>query len=120
MYNKRVIGANKEAIAAEYLIQQKYKILEQNYYTRHGEIDIIALEGNYLVFLEVKFRTNTKQGFPEEAVSYRKQQSIIRTARYYLYRHGMSYDTPCRFDVIVILNDTISLYKNAFDLTGYY
>lgn len=120
MYNKRTIGANKEALAAEYLVKHNYIILEQNYYTRHGEIDIIALEGNYLVFLEVKYRSNTKQGFPEEAVSYRKQQSMIKAAKYYLYRHGMSYDTPCRFDVIVILKDSISLYKNAFELSGYY
>ena len=114
MYNKRTIGSEKEILAMEYLIKHGYSILEQNFFTRHGEIDIIATNDNYLVFLEVKYRTSTKKGLPEEAVSPRKQHSIINAAKYYLYRHGISYDTPCRFDVIVILKDTITLYKNAF------
>lgn len=117
MYNKRTIGSEKEILAIEYLQEHGYTILEQNFFTRHGEIDIIAMNDNYLVFLEVKYRTSTKKGLPEEAVSPRKQHSIINAAKYYLYRHGISYDTPCRFDVIVILKDTITLYKNAFDIT---
>ena len=120
MYNKRAIGADKETEALNYLTRHNYIILERNYFTRHGEIDIIALDQNYLVFIEVKFRTSTKKGLPEEAVSPRKQHSIVSAAKYYLYRHGISFDTPCRFDVIVILNETITLYKNAFDITGNY
>ncbi len=120
MYNKRRIGADKELLAVKYLKDREYSILEQNYYTRHGEIDIIATNDGYIVFIEVKYRSNTKIGFPEEAVNARKQQAIIAAAKYYLYRHGISFDTPCRFDVLVILNDTITLYKQAFDTTTYY
>ena len=120
MYNKRTIGSDWETRACQYLIDHHYSILARNYFTRHGEIDIIAMDENYLVFLEVKYRTTTKKGLPEEAVTFRKQQSIIKAAKYYLYRHGISFDTPCRFDVIVILNDSIALYKNAFDITGNY
>ncbi len=120
MYNKRAIGSDWEKRACLYLKEQRYTILEQNYYTRHGEIDIIARDEYYLVFIEVKYRTSTKKGLPEEAVTQRKQHSIINAARYYLFRHGISFDTPCRFDVIVILDDTITLYKNAFDIGGNY
>ena len=120
MYNKRTIGSDKEMLAAKYLTEHGYVILEQNFYTRHGEIDIIAMNQNYLVFIEVKYRTSSKIGTPEEAVTQRKQNSIIHAAKYYLYRHGISFDTPCRFDVIVILNDNITLYKNAFDMPGNY
>ncbi len=120
MYNKRAIGSDKETHAINYLTDHKYIILERNYFTRRGEIDIIALDQNYLVFIEVKFRSSTKKGLPEDAISLRKQHSIINAAKYYLYRHGISFDTPCRFDVIVILDETITLYKNAFDITGNY
>lgn len=120
MYNKRTIGSQQEQFAADYLVEHGYRIIEKNFFARHGEIDIIAKDEAYLVFVEVKYRTNTKNGLPEEAVSRRKQQSIIKAATYYLYRHGISFDTPCRFDVVVVLKDTITLYKNAFDISDNY
>ncbi len=114
MYNKRSIGALKEQYAIEYLVKHGYEVIETNFYCRSGEIDIIAKHEGYLVFLEVKYRSSNRLGEPEEAVNYRKQQRIIRSARFYLLRHGLSEETPCRFDVVVILGEEIRIIEDAF------
>lgn len=116
MYNKRVIGNDKEQLVAAYLKERGYEILCSNYFCRTGELDLIAKDGNYLVFIEVKFRSNIKNGYPEEAITRRKMHSMIKTANQYLLRHGLSFDTPCRFDVVVVLGDTIKVYQNAFSI----
>lgn len=115
MENKRKVGAQYEQRAVEYLEQLNYRILECNYHAKTGEIDIVAKEEQYLVFVEVKYRSSTKIGFPEEAVDYRKKKHIVRTAKAYLTRFQLSEFTPCRFDVIVILDDKVKLIKNAFE-----
>lgn len=114
MGNKRKVGARYEDLAADYLTKQGYEIVERNYRDRQGEIDIIAREGRYLVFVEVKYRRDTKSGYPEEAVYGQKQQRIRHTASYYLYRHGHGEETPCRFDVVSIAGEEISLIRDAF------
>ncbi len=114
MTNKRAIGSHYEAKAAEFLKKQGYEILDCNYQDRYGEIDLVAKDGDYLVFVEVKYRSNLKNGYPEEAVTDKKQQKIRHGARYYLYRHDYSEDTPCRFDVVSILGEEIRLVCNAF------
>lgn len=122
--NNRQTGARYEQLAGEYLEGLGYRILEYNYRCRAGEIDIIAKDGDYLVFCEVKYRTDISKGMPEEAVNLRKQQVISKCALYYITTHGLSH-LPCRFDVIGILGNedsgeeqTIQLYKNAFDYVG--
>lgn len=112
--NKHEIGSGYEEMAAAYLIEQGYKIIARNFSDRRGEIDIIAMDGEYLVFAEVKYRRDEKQGDPAEAVDYRKQQRIRRTAEYYLYKNRISEAMPCRFDVIAILGDRITLIRDAF------
>ncbi|MCI7322592.1 MAG: YraN family protein [Lachnospiraceae bacterium] len=112
--NKRQVGNAYEILAADYLRRQGYEILEQNFYCRGGEIDLIAREGEYLCFVEVKYRTGEDYGFPEEAVTFGKQQKMIRAARYYLMKHGYSMDTSCRFDVVAVCGEKITLYRNAF------
>lgn len=107
-----------EQKAAEYLKQQGYRILQRNFYSRYGEIDIIAREGRYLVFIEVKYRTNTSHGSPQEAVSRKKQRTICKVANYYRLTHGIPEDTPCRFDVVAILEDDIILLRDAFEYQG--
>ena len=114
VYNKRKTGFEKEQLAADYLSGLGMQILERNFYTRTGEIDLIAKDGDYLVFLEVKYRAGNRYGYPEEAVTPAKQQRIIRSARYYLYRQGLSETTPCRFDVLAIQGNQIRLIRNAF------
>lgn len=117
--NKRAIGTAYEKQAGEYLIQQGYEIVEYNFRCRQGEIDIIARDGEYLVFAEVKYRKNTGSGSPLEAVNVKKQQIISRVASYYCLTHGLGESTPCRFDVVAILGDEISLIRNAFEYAGY-
>lgn len=112
--NNRETGRRYETMAAAFLEQQGYTIIEQNYRDRRGEIDLIAKDGNDLVFVEVKYRHDSRNGYPEEAVGYAKQQHIRHTAEYYLYSHHFPGDTPCRFDVVGILGDQIRLIRDAF------
>ena len=96
------LGAWGEARAVEYLRRQGMKILEQNFTTRVGEIDIIARDKKNLVFVEVKTRRSIVFGSPQEAVGLRKQRQIIRTAHWYLQNHPCGKYQP-RFDVIAVL-----------------
>lgn len=114
MNNNRNTGSRYEEEAAAFLLRQGYKILERNFYCRRGEIDLIAREGRYLVFAEVKYRRNKDCGDPAEAVDARKRHRMIQAARYYLYTHGYGEETPCRFDVVAVLGDEIHLYRDAF------
>ncbi len=114
--NKRQVGAVREAEAAAYLSENGYQVLEMNFRCRTGEIDIIAKDGEYLCFVEVKFRSGTDYGSPFEAVTYKKQQKIIRVAQYYMQVHGYTADTACRFDVVAVEKTKITLLKNAFGI----
>lgn len=112
--NQREIGSKYEHIAGSYLERQGYKILEYNYHCRRGEIDLIAQDGEYLVFCEIKYRKSRMTGSPVEAVDVYKRRKLWKTAEYYLLRHRL-FDVPCRFDVIGIEDHRITLIKNAFD-----
>ena len=113
--NKRNIGSNYEEKAAVYLEELGYKILKRNFRCRMGEIDIVAKEGRYLVFLEVKYRSGSKKGTAPEAVDIRKQIIICKVAQYYLWQHHYSTDTPCRFDVLGVTENDIELIRDAFE-----
>lgn len=112
--NKRSLGAKYEALAADYLIGQGYRIIEKNYRCRSGEIDLVARDKDYLVFVEVKYRADAACGSPLEAVDYRKQQKILRVAKFYLIAHGCGTEVNCRFDVVAIQGDEVTLVQNAF------
>lgn len=112
--NKRKVGASFEKTAARYLEEQGYRILESNYRCRMGEIDLIGRDGRYLVFAEVKYRSDASCGDALEAVNTRKQATIRRVAQFYLLTHHLPEDTPCRFDVVGITGKKISLIKDAF------
>ena len=113
IYNKRTIGNEYEDRAVRYLENCGYVIVERNFYCKQGEVDIIAKDKEYLVFVEVKYRKDTKKGYPSEAVNYCKKKRIIKAAKYYLYKNG--YDNQAvRFDVISIIGDDIELIKDAF------
>jgi putative endonuclease len=116
--NLRREGARGEEIAARFLAGHGYRILERNFrFKRKGEIDIVAREGEYLVFCEVKMRTNDSYGLPEYAVTPLKQETIRRTAAAYLALKGIQ-GQPCRFDVVTIrfrgMAPEITLLRNAF------
>ena len=112
---KKQVGSEKEQAAGSFLRMQGYEILEYNFFTKFGEIDIVAKDGEYLVFVEVKYRSNKRNGLPEEAISYKKMQKITKAAQYYMLRHGLTEDTPCRFDAVVVLGQEQRLIKDAFE-----
>jgi len=109
----RHLGSEKEQMAAEYLQENGYQILHRNFYSRYGEIDLVAREGNVLVFCEVKYRKNVRRGYPVEAVSPQKLLRMRKTAEYYCLRYRVPSDQAKRFDVISILGDEIRLYRNV-------
>lgn len=95
------LGRQGEAAAAEYLARQGYRIYARNFRAPVGEIDIIAGQGELIVFVEVKTRRSLRCGTPAMAVDCRKQQKIIQTARWFIrQRHLEEY--LCRFDVIEV------------------
>lgn len=114
--NKREIGYRYEQKAVDLLEQNGYQILETNYRNRYGEIDVIACQDGMLVFVEVKYRSSSQFGDPLDAVGWRKQLRICRSALYYCTQYGKGTEVPCRFDVIAIYgNEEIQHIENAFE-----
>jgi putative endonuclease len=115
---RRDLGDRGERAAEEFLRRQRYTIVARNYQCPVGEIDLVALDGSTIVFVEVKVRTHGAAGSPLEAVGPRKQRQIARVARYYLSTHRL-HDRDARFDVVGISweNDAprLELVRNAFD-----
>lgn len=111
--NNRYIGSHYEEVAKAYFMQHNYRILDMNYRTRMGEIDMIATDKEYTIFVEIKYRSHTGCGYPRENVHLKKQQTLIKVATHYLVKHNL-YDTPVRFDVIEILGDQVIHIPNAF------
>jgi putative endonuclease len=100
-FNKRQWGKAAENMAAVFLEQSGLKILERNFRYERGEIDLIAEEGDELVFIEVKARRSSLFGAPEDAVTEKKQEQIQAVAEGYLYIHEID-DRPYRFDIVAI------------------
>ena len=113
--NKREVGSRYEDTACRFLTEQGYTILEKNFQCKIGEIDIIGKSEGYLCFIEVKYRSSSEFGFPSEAVDNRKRRKIFYTAISYMNYRKYLPDTPCRFDIVVILKDRYTLIKNAFE-----
>ncbi len=112
-------GRRSESEAARFLKQKGYKILRRNYRNRLGEIDLIALDKDTLVFVEVKARRSDEFGGPKNAVTRHKQKKIARVALFYLKECGQG-ERKARFDVVAISHNDrvqrIELIKNAFEL----
>ena len=118
------IGNMGEEAAVQALKKRGYKIIARNYRTKMGEIDIIAKDGEYTVFVEVRLRKSNAFGTPADTIDKRKQQKIIKAAQMYAVKNDI-YDTPMRFDAVLINADTdgeklvntkIELIKDAFRL----
>lgn len=101
-------GKLGEDLACKYLENNGYKVIERNFFARQGEIDIIALDKNEIVFIEVKARTSISYGKPVEAVDTNKQKHLIKTVEYYLYSRNLENEF-IRLDVIEIY-----LFKNKY------
>jgi len=118
--NKRSIGNIGEDIAVKWLVKNKnYNILDRNYSTGYGEIDIIAEDGKALVFIEVKFRNGTDFGYPYEAVNKNKQCRICKAALRYVQKKYNTADINIRFDVVELIKKDGVYYvrytENAFE-----
>ena len=121
MLNRRQqLGQRGEALACRHLRQQGYQILEQNYRTGLGEIDIIARQADTLVFVEVKTRRSDRYGSPAQAITPQKQKKLSVNALSYL-KYTRQMDSRARFDVVLIQTGSsgrpeIEIIQNAFPL----
>ncbi len=114
--NKTALGKYGEDLASDYLKKSGYKIIERNFRIRGGEIDIIALDGKTLVYVEVKTRSNHQFGLPEESVTYHKLKFLERASKFYRLQRKNLPDLE-RIDVVAIdlsgSEPKIKLIKNA-------
>ena len=101
MYERHVLGKRGEDEATKYLKNKGYKILERNFMCKQGEIYIIALDKDYIVFVEIKSRTNDKYGLPSEAVTKQKIKHMKKAIEYFLYIRNLQ-DENIRVDVIEV------------------
>lgn len=99
---RKIFGDNGEKIAEKHLERLGYRIVERNYRCRYGEIDLIARDGDTLVFVEVKTRSSTGFGTPGQSVDYRKQRHMIRTSLAYMNEKDL-HEVEARFDVVSIV-----------------
>ena len=98
------LGRRGERIAERHLRRHGYRILERNFRGAGAEIDLVAMDGETLVFVEVKTRRTARTGMPQEAVNSHKQRHLRRAGEVYAQRHR-AHDRPIRFDVVAILED---------------
>ena len=115
---RQALGKTGEDLAVEELERQGYAILARRYRTRHGEIDIVARDGDTTVFVEVKVRVTGECGTAAEAVTPSKQRRLASMAVDFLARNRLM-DRPCRFDVVAIdgagRDWLITVYRSAFE-----
>jgi putative endonuclease len=117
--DRQHLGLVGEDLAVRELAARGYAILERRYRTRYGEIDIVAQDGEVVVFVEVRARATEEFGRAAESVTDRKKRKVTAMAVDYLARHHLT-DRPCRFDVVTVdaalsAKPEISVYPSAFD-----
>jgi putative endonuclease len=123
LFPPQSFGGRGERAALKFLKRQRYKILHRGYRILGGELDIVAVEGRTIVFVEVKTRASHDAGHPAEAVDSHKQRQLTQLALAYLRRHRLL-EFSARFDVIAITwppnqkRPMIEHFKNAFEATG--
>jgi putative endonuclease len=123
LFPKKTLGQRGEAAAARYLRRRGYKILARGDRLAPGELDLVVLDRDTIVFVEVKTRQSHDMGHPAEAVDQYKQRRLTRLAVTFLKRHRLL-ERPARFDVIAITwpagkrSPTIEHIKNAFEAVG--
>lgn len=119
MSSSREIGLNYEASANNYLGEHGIKVIENNFHSQFGEIDIIGMDKSQtLIFVEVRYRRNKLFGTPQETISASKIKKLIKTAQYFLVKHKRYMNHEIRFDVIAITGENgkdIQWIQNAFD-----
>lgn len=116
--NKKEVGKRGEMEAASFLKLNNYEILDMNYRTRFGEIDMVAKENDFLVFVEVKKRGSLNFGEPEFSITPTKQKHIIKTALCYLKDKKIK-NRNIRFDVVIITPNRKEIIKNAISVSSH-
>ena len=111
---KKITGRAGENAAADYIKSRKMKVIKRNYVTPFGEIDIIANDGDYIVFIEVKTRSGDRYGAPSEAVDKIKRKHIVDSAKYYL-KVTDNTEAFTRFDVAEVFSDNGSYAVNYIE-----
>jgi putative endonuclease len=108
-----------EDLAAGFLLKKGFTILERNYHFGHGELDMIARDGETLVFVEVKTRKSASYGPAEYSITYGKQKQLYHIAQGYMFERKIE-NVPCRFDVVIVEFErgrpVFKHYENAFQL----
>ena len=123
VFPERTLGQRGEVAAARFLKRLGYKIVARGDRSKWGELDIVAVDGRTVVFVEVKTRDGRDAGHPAEAVDPAKQRRLTRLAVAFLKRHGLL-EYPARFDVVAVTwpqrqrRPAIEHFKNAFDAVG--
>ncbi len=100
--NKRELGRFGEELAEKFLEKNGIKILNKNYFTNYGEIDLIGIENETIIFIEVKLRTNNSYGEPSESINFKKKQNLLNAIDIFLAENDFS-DYNLRIDIICIL-----------------
>jgi putative endonuclease len=113
-------GREAEACALLHLQQQGLRLITQNWLCKHGELDLVMLDGDTVVFVEVRYRRHSAWGGAMESVDFRKQARLVRAAQLFLQQESQWAERPCRFDVIAVDGDPrdtapLNWIKNAFD-----
>jgi putative endonuclease len=98
----RHVGQQAEQQACRFLQRQGLHHVTSNYACRHGEIDLVMEHADTLVFVEVRYRGNSRHGSGAESITRHKQRKLIRTAEHFLQQHPAQANRPCRFDVVSI------------------
>lgn len=98
---RKATGHYAEGVAARYLISRGVSILEQNVFSRGGEIDLVGNDAGTLVFFEVRYRGCGSLAGAAESITYTKQKRLLRAAAFYLHKHGL-WNAYCRIDVVAI------------------
>ncbi len=121
MDGRRALGRDGEAVAEAFLRARQWRILARNYRCRAGEIDLVALDGPVVVFVEVRSRRGARAGTPLESVDARKQAQVARVARHFVASRGW-HDRDARFDVIGVRFDheppLVEHVRGAFEAAG--
>ncbi|MBI4066303.1 YraN family protein [Candidatus Gottesmanbacteria bacterium] len=116
---KKRLGKIGEDLACEYLLSHQYRVIERNFQKRYGELDIVAIKDNTLVFVEVKTRIGRTFGLPEESVTLRKLAEVKQTAYYYKLLHPQ-FPESMQIDVIAIeldVDETLKAFRHIPNVT---
>jgi len=112
MADRQSLGKEGEVIAARFLTEKKYELIEKNYRYGHGEIDLIVKKDNILIFVEVKFRSCSAFGYPEESVRSAKRKKVLDTAEAFIAQ--INWKSDIRFDIVAITGKEVEHFEDAF------